>query len=91
MFFQVITGNQNTYIAVMRELRPPIIARGIRLVPFSNHPRTVCMRFELHGCQWGGKREKKLKIDGHLIIYSNELAIWIYWSFSHEVTSHNDL
>jgi len=51
---QVLRGNSNTYIAEMRELRPPIIARRVRFVPVSNHPRTVCMRVELFGCNSPG-------------------------------------
>jgi len=51
---QVLRGNSNTYIAEMRELRPPIRARRVRFVPVSNHPRTVCMRVELFGCDSQG-------------------------------------
>jgi len=50
----VLRGNSNTYIAEMRELRPPMIARSVRFVPVSSHPRTICMRVELFGCDSQG-------------------------------------
>jgi len=52
---QVFAGNINTYIAELREINPPIIARKIRLIPHSNHPRTICLRLELYGCLWRGR------------------------------------
>jgi len=52
---QVLQGNVNTYSAELRELDPPIIARRIRFVPFSIHPKPACMRVELYGCTWTGK------------------------------------
>ena len=53
---QVFQGNRNTYIAEMRPVDPPIIARRVRFVPYSEHSRAVCMRVELHGCDWEGRR-----------------------------------
>ena len=52
---QVLQGNVNTYIAELREVDPPIIARRIRFVPYSVHPKPACMRVELYGCAWTGK------------------------------------
>lgn len=52
---QILKGNSNTYIAEVRELRPPIIAKRIRFIPYSAHQRTVCMRVELYGCPWKGE------------------------------------
>ena len=51
---QVLQGNVNTYIAELREVDPPIIARHIRFVPYSVHPKPACMRVELYGCTWTG-------------------------------------
>ncbi|CAL4166812.1 unnamed protein product, partial [Meganyctiphanes norvegica] len=48
----VLSGNTNTYTAVENKLVPPIIASKIRIIPYSPHPRTVCMRVELHGCPY---------------------------------------
>ena len=55
LLLQVFAGNINTYIAELREINPPIIARRIRLIPHSNHPRTICLRLELYGCLWRGR------------------------------------
>uniref|UniRef100_T1J7A6 Protein kinase domain-containing protein n=1 Tax=Strigamia maritima TaxID=126957 RepID=T1J7A6_STRMM len=49
---EVISANSNTYTGVEKEVNPAIIATKVRFVPYSNHPRTVCMRVELYGCPW---------------------------------------
>uniref|UniRef100_K7FA64 receptor protein-tyrosine kinase n=1 Tax=Pelodiscus sinensis TaxID=13735 RepID=K7FA64_PELSI len=49
---QVIQGNTDTYDVVLKDLRPPIIARYIRVIPVTELPMTVCMRVELYGCLW---------------------------------------
>ncbi|XP_074830171.1 discoidin domain-containing receptor 2-like isoform X2 [Natator depressus] len=49
---QVIQGNIDTYDVVLKDLRPPIIARYIRVIPVTELPMTVCMRVELYGCMW---------------------------------------
>lgn len=52
---QVIDGNTDTYDVVLKDLRPPIIARFVRLIPVTKAPMTVCMRVELYGCVWHGE------------------------------------
>ncbi|XP_065341619.1 discoidin domain-containing receptor 2-like isoform X2 [Cloeon dipterum] len=49
---KVLPGNTNTYIANKNELEVPFVASRVRFIPFSEHPRTVCMRVELFGCAW---------------------------------------
>ncbi|NXL89621.1 DDR2 protein, partial [Alectura lathami] len=49
---KVIQGNVDTYDVVLKDLRPPIIARFIRVIPVTELPMTVCMRVELYGCVW---------------------------------------
>ncbi|XP_050419967.1 discoidin domain-containing receptor 2-like isoform X2 [Adelges cooleyi] len=49
---KVLPGNVNTYLPVNQELELPFVASRIRFVPFSQHPRTVCMRVEIYGCPW---------------------------------------
>ncbi|CAL8095670.1 unnamed protein product [Orchesella dallaii] len=51
---EIIKGNINTYLAAKRELNPPIIGSKIRVLPYSYHRRTVCMRVEIYGCQLRG-------------------------------------
>ena len=53
-FQQILAGNVNTFVAEARNISPPIIARKIRIVPYSVHPRIVCMRVEVYGCLWKG-------------------------------------
>ncbi|CAF1078740.1 unnamed protein product [Didymodactylos carnosus] len=45
-----IQANQNTYLAEIRILDPPIVARKLRFYPVSKQTRTVCMRVEVYGC-----------------------------------------
>ncbi|KAK5643044.1 hypothetical protein RI129_009211 [Pyrocoelia pectoralis] len=49
---ELLAGNTNTYTVVDQRLDPPIVASKIRLLPYSDHVRTVCMRVELVGCVW---------------------------------------
>ena len=50
----MINGNSNTYIAEMREISPPILAKRIRFIPYSKIRKTVCLRVELYGCPFEG-------------------------------------
>ena len=53
-FLQILPGNSNTYAVANNTLNPAIFASKIRLIPYSDHPRTVCMRIELVGCVFEG-------------------------------------
>lgn len=48
----VLAGNTDTYTVVVNTLDPPIICSKIRILPFSNHSRTVCLRLGLKGCKF---------------------------------------
>ncbi|KAH0998943.1 hypothetical protein HUJ04_005343, partial [Dendroctonus ponderosae] len=52
---KVLTGNTNTYLVVRQRLELPFVASKVRFIPYSEHPRTVCMRVELYGCPWERK------------------------------------
>ncbi|KAL5012628.1 hypothetical protein ScPMuIL_011179 [Solemya velum] len=52
---EIFEGNSNTYLSELREVSPPIIGKRIRFIPYSLHPRTVCMRVEIYGCHWEDK------------------------------------
>uniref|UniRef100_A0A3Q3ADN8 receptor protein-tyrosine kinase n=1 Tax=Kryptolebias marmoratus TaxID=37003 RepID=A0A3Q3ADN8_KRYMA len=45
-------SNINTYNVVTNDIKPPIIARYVRVIPVSRLSSTVCMRLELYGCPW---------------------------------------
>ncbi len=47
---KIFPGNKDTFTAVDTVLDPPIRASRVRVIPFSYHPRTICMRVELRGC-----------------------------------------
>uniref|UniRef100_A0A915PJ07 Protein kinase domain-containing protein n=1 Tax=Setaria digitata TaxID=48799 RepID=A0A915PJ07_9BILA len=47
---EVIDGNEDTSSAVRRDFDPPIVASRIRIIPYSNYARTMCLRVEFYGC-----------------------------------------
>lgn len=49
---QRLAGNADTNTVVERPLQPPVLASRVRVVPYSDHMRTVCMRVELLGCRY---------------------------------------
>ncbi|KAL8174309.1 UNVERIFIED_CONTAM: hypothetical protein K2H54_041688 [Gekko kuhli] len=76
---QVIQGNVDTYDVVLKDLRPPVIARYIRVIPVTEQPMTVCMRVELYGCVWFDGLESysmpeggQITAPGHPIVYLND-------------------
>ncbi|KAI7806189.1 epithelial discoidin domain-containing receptor 1 isoform X2 [Triplophysa rosa] len=49
---EVVSGNENTYDVVLKDLGPPIIARMVRFFPLADRVMSVCLRVELYGCVW---------------------------------------
>lgn len=52
---QILTGNINTYSEVENTFQPILFASKIRIYPYSQYDRTVCLRLEIVGCVWNGK------------------------------------
>lgn len=52
---QILPGNINTYSEVENVLQPSIFASKVRIYPYSQYDRTVCLRAEIVGCAWEGK------------------------------------
>lgn len=52
---QILTANTNTFSEKKNELQPVIIASKVRIYPFSQYDRTVCLRAEIVGCLWNGE------------------------------------
>ena len=52
----VIRANSDTHSKVEIVLEEPVMTRMVRIVPVSKHPRMVCLRVELLGCEVQGKR-----------------------------------
>ena len=46
----VYPANTDTYSIVKIQLKQPVETSLIRIIPRSQHPRAVCLRLELHGC-----------------------------------------
>lgn len=53
--FQILTGNSDTATVVTHRLMPAAFATRVRVLPYSVHRRTVCMRTEIRGCIYDGK------------------------------------
>ena len=57
LFFtsKIFNGNSDTTTPIYTHFDPPIFGNEARILPFSVHPRIVCLRFELHGCRDSSK------------------------------------
>ena len=55
IFPQILPGNQDTFTVEKNVLNPPIVASAIRILPYSNHSRTVCLRMGIKGCPFTGE------------------------------------
>ncbi|VDO38513.1 unnamed protein product [Brugia timori] len=51
---EIFNGNDDTSTAVRQNFIPPIIASKIRIIPYSNYARTMCLRVEFYGCIYNG-------------------------------------
>ncbi|EJW72164.1 hypothetical protein WUBG_16927, partial [Wuchereria bancrofti] len=51
---EIFNGNDDTSTAVRQNFNPPIIASKIRIIPYSNYARTMCLRVEFYGCIYNG-------------------------------------
>lgn len=54
---QMLIGNNDTNTAHLNVLESPFLASKVRLLPFSDLLRSVCLRLELYGCAAEGKVE----------------------------------
>ncbi|KAK1155846.1 discoidin domain-containing receptor 2-like isoform X1 [Acipenser oxyrinchus oxyrinchus] len=76
---KVIQGNSNVYDVVLKDLRPPVIARYLRIIPVTELTSTVCMRMELYGCSWhdgllsySAPEGQIMAVPGYPIAYLND-------------------
>uniref|UniRef100_A0A1B0BA41 F5/8 type C domain-containing protein n=1 Tax=Glossina palpalis gambiensis TaxID=67801 RepID=A0A1B0BA41_9MUSC len=49
---EILPGNINTYSEVENTLQPIIFASKMRIYPYGQYDRTVCLRAEIVGCTW---------------------------------------
>lgn len=85
-----MSGNENTYDVVLKDLGPPIVARMVRFYPLADRVMSVCLRVELYGCVWngkclcGGERDAK-----RLQKYKMSLLLWLLrYSFGQYILRH---
>ncbi|XP_066539251.1 epithelial discoidin domain-containing receptor 1 isoform X2 [Hoplias malabaricus] len=64
---EVISGNENTYDVVLKDLGPPIIARMVRFYPLADRVMSVCLRVELYGCVWNDGLKAYAAPMGHVM------------------------
>uniref|UniRef100_A0A4W4GPZ5 receptor protein-tyrosine kinase n=1 Tax=Electrophorus electricus TaxID=8005 RepID=A0A4W4GPZ5_ELEEL len=64
---EVISGNENTYDVVLKDLGPPIIARTVRFYPLADRVMSVCLRVELYGCLWNDGLKAYTAPMGHVM------------------------
>ena len=55
---ELLDGNTDTTSAVRRRFEPPLVASKVRIVPYSQQPRTACLRLELYGCRYKCRRRE---------------------------------
>nr|XP_053632023.1 discoidin domain-containing receptor 2-like [Cherax quadricarinatus] len=61
---QTFPGNVNTYLEQKNVLSPPLTASKVRFIPVSPHPRTICLRVEIYGCNTTGGVVSYSGVDG---------------------------
>nr|XP_019948483.1 PREDICTED: epithelial discoidin domain-containing receptor 1 isoform X3 [Paralichthys olivaceus] len=64
---EVVSGNENTYDIVLKDLGPPIVARMVRFYPLADRVMSVCLRVELYGCVWDDGLKAYTAPLGHLM------------------------
>uniref|UniRef100_A0A8C5NCF6 receptor protein-tyrosine kinase n=1 Tax=Gouania willdenowi TaxID=441366 RepID=A0A8C5NCF6_GOUWI len=64
---QEVSGNENTYDVVLKDLGPPIVARMVRFYPLADRVMSVCLRVELYGCVWNDGLKAYTAPVGHVM------------------------
>jgi hypothetical protein len=80
LFVQILSGNSDTATVVSHRLMPPVYTSKVRVLPYSVHRRTVCLRVELRGCLAEGECRIVLALLSHIHINYVEILM---------INSHN--
>ncbi|KAJ8354995.1 hypothetical protein SKAU_G00225620 [Synaphobranchus kaupii] len=64
---EVVSGNENTYDVVLKDLGPPVVARMVRFYPLADRVMSVCLRVELYGCLWNDGLKAYTAPVGHVM------------------------
>ena len=70
---QILHGNSDTFNVATNSLNPPLIASAIRILPYSNHSRTVCLRLGLVGCHFEGDQKRLFIAHFHFLYFVESL------------------
>ncbi|KAJ3598528.1 hypothetical protein NHX12_002039, partial [Muraenolepis orangiensis] len=68
---EVVSGNENTYDVVLKDLGPPIVARMVRFYPLADRVMSVCLRVELYGCAYTAPVGHVMQLSG-MPVYLND-------------------
>ncbi|XP_048880676.1 epithelial discoidin domain-containing receptor 1 [Brienomyrus brachyistius] len=71
---EVVSGNENTYDVVLKDLGPAIVARMVRFYPLADRVMSVCLRVELYGCLWDDGLKAYTAPVGHVMNLSGSLV-----------------
>uniref|UniRef100_A0A4W6C7D5 receptor protein-tyrosine kinase n=1 Tax=Lates calcarifer TaxID=8187 RepID=A0A4W6C7D5_LATCA len=75
---EVVSGNENTYDIVLKDLGPPIVARMVRFYPLADRVMSVCLRVELYGCVWDDGLKAYTAPVGHVMHLSGPSGMPVY-------------
>ncbi|TNN81653.1 Epithelial discoidin domain-containing receptor 1 [Liparis tanakae] len=73
-----VSGNENTYDVVLKDLGPPIVARMVRFYPLADRVMSVCLRVELYGCLWNDGLTAYTAPLGHVMHLSGITGMPVY-------------
>jgi hypothetical protein len=63
---QVMAGNTDTYSVAEVKMDPPVVTDRIRVIPYSQYQRSVCVRAEIRGCP--GPHLQDTAVDQKLVV-----------------------
>ncbi|XP_068425594.1 epithelial discoidin domain-containing receptor 1 isoform X1 [Clinocottus analis] len=75
---EAVSGNENTYDVVLKDLGPPIVARMVRFYPLADRVMSVCLRVELYGCLWNDGLKAYTAPVGHVMHLSGTSGMPVY-------------
>ncbi|KAE8288988.1 Epithelial discoidin domain-containing receptor 1 [Larimichthys crocea] len=84
---EVVSGNENTYDVVLKDLGPPIVARMVRFYPLADRVMSVCLRVELYGCVWNDGLKAYTAPVGH-VMHLSGMPVYLNDSTYDGTTEH---
>ena len=75
----VLQANRDTDTEVELIMDTPFVASKVRILPFSYHARTVCIRVGLKGCKYTGKSPKTTQRSVEKACMMNTCIMYMYY------------